>query len=1110
MRFSRILILLGMCLTYLLPLMATSAEERPNFIVIIGDDISWNDYGAYGHPHIRTPHVDQLAKQGMRFDLAFLTTSSCSPSRCSILTGRYPHSTGAGELHQPLPAGQITFAKILKDAGYYTASAGKWHLGNAPRNHFDAIVAGGPSGCDQWVSTLKKRDPAKPFFLWFAAIDAHRGWSKNAVHPPHTPDDVIVPEFLPDTEDVRQDLALYYDEVSRMDEYVGKVVAELKHQGEYDNTVIIIMADNGRPFPRCKTTMYDSGIRTPFVVHWPTGIAGGQVNRNLVSSVDIAPTFLQLAGLKIPASFQGTSFAPTLQAADSKTRDYIFAEHNWHDYAAHDRAVRDDRYLYIRNSFPEFPATPPADAVRSLSYNRMQALEADNRLPTHQRQCFIIPRPAEELYDLQTDPHSLENMADDPALEGVKSRLSGELDKWISQTDDKIPSPLTPDKFHRRLGTKLNAPTAIKDLSKLEPLSRMDHKIPPAGIEIDTAMIAGYQRRLEALNIAMELPQVQGSLSADIQALIKSVQWAVDLGEFYSPAHTGVVDAVLGEAERRAVLLAGGRNDWTRCTGLVVRGYYSSIDGSAQPYGLEIPADIDFSEPVPLYVWLHGRGDKTTDVHFIHQRMTRKGRIAPPNAIVVHPFGRHCMGFKSAGEIDVLECIENVKQQYKIDEQRIVLMGFSMGGAGAWHIGAHYTDRWVAVSPGAGFAETKEYIKLPPEDYPATYTQTLWGTYDVPLYVRNLFNTPVVAYSGEVDKQIQAARVMERAFVSEGRELTHIIGPKMGHQYDPASLTNIMKRMNEAVSKGQSDTRAEVHLQTRTLRYGRMHWIQALALEQHWVDSRIDAEILGNGDIHIQTSNITCFHITKDAYPISDSGAQSRTLTIDDEKFTLPSRAAKKDVSIYTKVENVWKQGDQRGEILSKRPRLQGPIDDAFMAPFLVVLPSGKSAHPEVERWVKFELQHFLHRWKTLYRGIPRMKLDKDVTSDDQHQYHLILWGDYQSNHLIQSLLSLDRFNASGGDSHFQWDSKILTVNGKSYPARVHVPMMITTNPHAPTRYIVLNSGPTHREGHDRTNSLQNPKLPDWAVINLKTTPNDQTPGAVVDAGFFNELWKFK
>ena len=1079
------------------------ADERPNFIVIIGDDISWNDYGAYGHPNIRTPHVDQLAKQGMRFDLAFLTTSSCSPSRCSIMTGRYPHSTGAGELHQPLPEDQITFAKVLKEAGYYTAAAGKWHLGNAPREHFDSIKGGRPSGCEEWVPTLKGRDKDKPFFMWFASTDAHRSWSKDAVTPPHTNEDVIVPPFMPDTDDVRKDLALYYDEVSRMDEYVGKVVAELKTQGEFDNTVIIVMADNGRPFPRCKTTMYDSGIRTPFVVSWPREIDPGVVNTNLVSSVDIAPTFIQLAGLEPPSSFQGKSFANGLRNVSSVSREYIFAEHNWHDYAAHDRAVRDGRYLYIRNSFPEYPATPPADAVRSLSYDSMQALEAAGMLPDHQRQCFLYPRAAEELYDLHADPHSLRNLAADSGLADVRSRLSGALDEWIVSTQDKIPVPLTPDRFHRRLGTQLDKPINTLDRSGLPTLEKIPHKIPPQGVEIEKGKLDTLGHRLQALQIAMELPQARGALSADVSALVKGVQWAVDLGEFYSPSHVDIAKSVLGEAERRVALLAAGKNDWTRSTGLVVRGYYSSIDGSPQPYGLEIPENFDFEKPAPLYVWLHGRGDKTTDMHFIHQRMTRKSQIAPADAIVVHPFGRHCMGFKSAGEIDVLECVQHVSQQYNIDPRRVVLMGFSMGGAGAWHVGAHYADHWVAVGPGAGFAETKEYNRMQPENYPAKYVQTLWGMYDVPNYVRNLFNLPVVAYSGELDKQIQAARVMERAFEAEGSKLPHVIGPGMGHRYHPDSLAQILKQMDEAVQQGQSEIPKKVKLQTQTLRYNRMHWLKVTGLAKHWQDSRVDAEIVDSQTYHLTTRNVTA--LTLDP-ALSLNGA---TIKIDDQVIQIPrTKALQISEAVYlTKAkgsgeEEAWKRAASEPKGLVKRPGLQGPIDDAFLSSFLVVLPSKKSANPNVERWVHFELKHFLHRWKTLYRGVPKVKWDKDVSQEDIRTNNLIVFGDTRSNTLLQLVMQKKE------SLPIQWNQQSLVVNGKTYESDSHVPVMIYPNPLNQQKYIVLNSGPTHREGHDRTNSLQNPKLPDWSVIDLSSPPTDIVPGRIVDTGFFNEVWK--
>ena len=142
---------------------------------MIADDLGWNDVGCYGHPHIRTPNIDRLARQGLKFTHAFLTCSSCSPTRCSIMTGRYPHSTGAAELHQPLPPDQVVFPGLLKTAGYYTASAGKWHLGPAPKVHFDAVVGGGPIGCENWVKTLKERPKDRPFFLWLASIDPHRG-----------------------------------------------------------------------------------------------------------------------------------------------------------------------------------------------------------------------------------------------------------------------------------------------------------------------------------------------------------------------------------------------------------------------------------------------------------------------------------------------------------------------------------------------------------------------------------------------------------------------------------------------------------------------------------------------------------------------------------------------------------------------------------------------------------------------------------------------------------------------------------------------------------------------------------------------------------------------
>ena len=183
-----------------------------------------------------------------------------------------------------------------------------------------------------------------------------------------------------------------------------------------------------------------------------------------------------------------------------------------------------------------------------------------------------------------------------------------------------------------------------------------------------------------------------------------------------------------------------------------------------------------------------------------------------------------------------------------------------------------------------------------------------------------------------------------------------------------------------------------------------------------------------------------------------------------------------------------------------KRPQLQGPIDDAFMSPFLFVLPSGKSKHPAVQKWVEFESQHQIDRWRALMRGEVRVKKDTQVTADDLRNHNLILWGDAESNSLIKQ--AVERLPVT-------WNDRV-RVAGKEFDAATHVPVMIYPNPLGQGNYVVINSGPTFREGHDRTNSLQNPKLPDWAIIDVTVPPDGNSPGKVVDADFFDENWQVR
>ena len=321
----------------------------------------------------------------------------------------------------------------------------------------------------------------------------------------------------------------------------------------------------------------------------------------------------------------------------------------------------------------------------------------------------------------------------------------------------------------------ISGPAAGVTLQDEKERPTIARKIPPAGVPLPEASRQSLEGEIE--RIRKQLQKLSSEADhADIEVLLKAVTFAIELDEFYSPIDLGKANALLEMAADRAQSLKNQQRPWESEKGRVVRGYYSSIDGSPQPYVLEIPDSWDPTRPSPLFVWLHGRGDKTTDLHFIYQRMKSPGTLRVDNALVVHPFGRHCMGFKSAGEVDVLEVVDQVQRQYSIDPDRIVLMGFSMGGAGVWHLGAHYTDQWVAMSPGAGFAETAQYNRLTPDRYPADIEQTLWKVYDCPNYARNLLNLPVVAYSGEKDKQIQAARVMESALAREGHTLKHIIG----------------------------------------------------------------------------------------------------------------------------------------------------------------------------------------------------------------------------------------------------------------------------------------------------------------------------------------------
>lgn len=436
------------------------ASDRPNIILIIADDISWDDLGCYGHPQVQSPTIDRMAGEGLVFDHFYLTTSSCSPSRASIISGRYPHNTGAAELHTPLPKEIVTFARLLKESGYYTAQSGKWHLGDAVRGDFDLIHDKGSEigdgGEDGWVPTLRDRPKDRPFFMWFAALDAHRPWGPNLFSGTHDPEEVGPPVYLADTLPTKVDLARYYDEITRFDHYIGEVERELKQQGVLDQTVIIIISDNGRPFPRSKTRMYDSGIKSPLIVKWPQGISDpGKRSNALISAVDIAPTILEIAGVREGETFQGKSFLPVISSPDRAFRNYVFAEHNWHDHEALERMVRTKDHVYVLNVRPQGSQNGPADSNASDSYQDLIYLREKGRLNAAQADVFVAPRPYEELF-LPSDRDQLHNVGADPEHREILQILRLTLFQWMDETGDTHPSNLTPDWYSKENGKALD------------------------------------------------------------------------------------------------------------------------------------------------------------------------------------------------------------------------------------------------------------------------------------------------------------------------------------------------------------------------------------------------------------------------------------------------------------------------------------------------------------------------------------------------------------------------------------------------------------------------------------------------------------------------------
>lgn len=457
-----------------------TGQNRPNILFAISDDQSYPHAGAYGYTAVSTPNFDRIANEGILFTNAFSAAPGCSPSRASILTGRHIWQIeNAGTHASEFPMKYICYTDLLEGAGYhvgYTAKGwgpGNWEVSGRTRNPAgkeysqikDENVAKFIRQTDyaaNFEAFLNDRKNGQPFCFWYGASEPHRRYQKGVgVENRIDLDKIVVPSFMPDVEEVRSDIADYLYEIQHFDKHLGRMIKKLEEIGEIENTLIVVTSDNGMPFPRAKANMYEYGFHMPFAARWGSEVKGGRIVDDLVSLTDLAPTFLEAAGVAHPSAeypMIGRSIINILksnqsgQVDESRTAIYSGRERHsssrWNNLTYPQRAMRSQDFLYIRNFKPErWPAGAPEkfdkDGSLSIGYHDIDQF-TERYIYTHRedpevRKYFDLAvgkRPAEELFDIKNDPGCMVNLADKEGFEDVLKDHRELLNIRLKETED--------------------------------------------------------------------------------------------------------------------------------------------------------------------------------------------------------------------------------------------------------------------------------------------------------------------------------------------------------------------------------------------------------------------------------------------------------------------------------------------------------------------------------------------------------------------------------------------------------------------------------------------------------------------------------------------------
>ncbi len=439
---------------------AAVVRTRPNILFCISDDQSWPHTGAMGDPVVKTPVFDRVAREGILFTHAFCDAPSCAPSRSAILTGQHIwRLEEAGNIHSRLPEKFPTYVGLLEKEGYVTGSHSKaWSPGQFKTSEgwvHNNRTKQNPAGNNfkSFEAFYKNKPADRPFCFWLGSTDAHRGYKKNSgVESGMDPAKAQVPPHLPDDPVVRKDILDYYFEVERWDRLVGNALAVLEKAGELDNTLVVVTSDNGMPFPRAKATLYDYGTRMPLAIRWPGMIRSpGRRFDGFVHLSDLAPTFLESTGLTPPKAMTGHSLMGDFLQAGTRMRDAAFTAMERHDGCRKGgkgypcRALRTHEFLYIRNYEPDrWPSGDPdaKNCARAIPFGEVDSSPSKSLLMEKKDayekyyQLAFGKRPAEELYDLRSDPGQLTNVAAESAYATAKNKLSKRLQEYTARTGD--------------------------------------------------------------------------------------------------------------------------------------------------------------------------------------------------------------------------------------------------------------------------------------------------------------------------------------------------------------------------------------------------------------------------------------------------------------------------------------------------------------------------------------------------------------------------------------------------------------------------------------------------------------------------------------------------